>query len=147
MWRAQTADKALICIDVNQGFVCSSSREWILIRLWISGKNVTQCLTDEQYIWRKTAALAQGQGYLLDIGCPGTQKTLFLDFTQSAHPCVAMTVQLLGIGKTAFNGFLATGINFFAICAQAVVPRTLPIRLPDMPGECFLLHGACCTRG
>lgn len=54
---------------------------------------------------------AQQQSDFLDVLRRGCQQTLFPDIGQTAHPCIAMSVELLGIGEAAFHGFLAPLIN------------------------------------
>ena len=48
-----------------------------------------------------------------------------------------MTVQLFGIGKTAFHRFFAPLIQSFPRIAQPVLINTLDTVLPDMSGDHF----------
>ena len=57
---------------------------------------------------------AQQQSDFLDVLRHGCQQTLFPDIVQAAHPGIAMSMELLGVGKAAFHGFLAPLINLFA---------------------------------
>src|SRR4029077_2106469 len=56
-----------------------------------------------------------------------------LNIVQTAHPGIAMSMELLGVGEAAFHGFLAPLINPLAPRFQTMAVHSVPRRLPDMP--------------
>src|SRR5437868_12819489 len=87
---------------------------------------------------------AQQQSDFLDVLRRSCQQTLFTDIGQAAHPCIAVSMKLLGVGEAAFHGFLAPLINLLAPRLQTMAVHSIPRRLPDMPR--YHLHHVLTTR-
>ena len=83
----------------------------------------------------------QAQGDLFDVLSCGCNQALPSDPCAASEAGVAMTMQLLGVGKGAFDGLLAAAIDGFAPCGEAVGVAALAGVLPDMAGDGALSLG------
>jgi hypothetical protein len=74
----------------------------------------------------------QQQGDLLHVLTGGREQALGLNLGQSAKARVAMPVELFGVGKAAFNGFLAGRVEAFAQIGQPMGVDLLLEVLPEV---------------
>src|SRR5271170_828357 len=94
--------------------------------------------------FRRRIAVGCGeqQGDLLEVLRGGGQQALLLHFAEAAHPGVAVSVQLFGIGEAALHGLLSAFVDALADPLQAMGVDALAARLPHMPGDHFGMVGA-----
>ena len=61
-----------------------------------------------------------------------------MHFVESTEPGVAMAMQFLGIGKAAFDRFLAPLVEAFAVLFVAVLLNRFQMPLPEVALDDFL---------
>ena len=74
----------------------------------------------------------QDQRHLLHVLTRRREQALRLHFGQAPETGIAMPVQLLGVGKAAFNGFLAGRVEAFAQIGQPMGVDLLLEVLPEV---------------
>ena len=89
--------------------------------------------------------LAHETGDDFDILGGGAEQALLADTSQTSHLGVAMSMQLFGVGETAFHGFLSPLIDRFPALHQSVHVDPFLAALPHMARHDFDLVCALCA--
>ena len=79
---------------------------------------------------------------LLNVLGTSCHQALLLNLGDPAQSCIAMTVQLFGIGEAAFDGFFSSFVDPFTFRCEALVVDLFFMLFPYVAGDHFYVVSA-----